>query len=372
MMKKILLFILIAGVLLSTGCSFEKKDEALSKAEEILEGMTLSEKVWQLFIVNPEDITKIGRVVAAGETSKKAIEKYPVGGLIYFDYNLKDFDQAKTMFLNMQSYSKLPLFIGVDEEGGRVSRAGANKKMKVTRHPPMAEIKTADEAYNVGKTLGKELKAVGFNLDFAPVADIIVNEKNTEIGNRSFGSDPQKAAVLVSEVVKGLKEEGVFSVLKHFPGHGSTYTDSHTGYSESKRTLSELRENEFIPFKAGIDAGADFVLLSHMTLVSSKEKIPCSVSKEIIDILKNELDFKGIITTDSFKMGAITDKYTPEEAARKAISAGVDIILMPEDIDKSFKGIMDGISSGEITEERIDESVLKILYKKVQAGLINQ
>ncbi len=369
-MKKILLVILLVVFVFMSGCAVEKEDENLKKAEEILSSMTISDKVFQLFVTTPEDITKIGRVVAAGETSKKAVETYPIGGLIYFDYNLKDYEQTREMLENIQGFSKIPLFLGVDEEGGRVSRVGMNEKMKVTRHPPMSEITTEDEAYKVGATLGKELTGLGFNLDFAPVADIIVNEKNTEIGNRSFGSDPKKTALLVKSVVKGLKENNMCSVLKHFPGHGSTYTDSHTGYSQSERTLEEIRENELIPFKAGIDEGADFVLLSHMTLTNSKEKLPCSVSEEICNILKNELGFKGLIITDSFKMGAITDMFSPEEAALKAINAGVDVILMPESLDKAHKGIMEGIASGKLSEERINESVLKILCKKIEMGIV--
>ena len=368
-MKKIILYLLICSLLFLSGCSF--KDNANEKkAEEILNSMTLSEKVWQLFITTPEDLTGVGRVVAAGETSKKAIESYPVGGLIYFDYNLKDEEQTIKMLSNIQSYSKIPLFIGVDEEGGRVSRVASNKKMNVTRHPPMAEVKDKETAYKIGDTLGKELSRLGFNLDFAPVADIIVNEKNSEIGNRSFGSDPEATGELASEVVKGLKNNNMCSVLKHFPGHGSTYTDSHKGYSESKRTLKQLRENEFIPFKMGIEAGADFVLLSHMTLINSEEKLPSSISKSICDILKNELGFKGIITTDSFKMGAISDNYSPKEAAVKAIKAGVDIILMPENLVKAHEGIMEAVKSGEITEERVNESVMKILLKKLEKNII--
>lgn len=370
-MKKIILLLIILSLLITAGCNkVNDENPYVTKAEEILSSMTLSEKVWQLFITTPEDLTGVSRVVAAGEASKKAIEKYPVGGLIYFDYNLKDEKQTKEMLSNIQSYSKIPLFTGVDEEGGRVSRVGANEKMKVTLHPPMAEVKDKKTAYKIGKTLGKELSALGFNLDFAPVADIIVNEKNSEIGNRSFGSDPEEAGKLAAKVVKGLKAKNMCSVLKHFPGHGSTYTDSHKGYSESTRTLKQLRENEFIPFKMGIEEGADFVLLSHMTLINSEEKVPSSISKSICDILKNELGFKGIIITDSFKMGAISDNYSPEAAAVEAIKAGVDIILMPENLVKAHEGIINAVKSGEITEERINESVLKILDKKVEKKII--
>lgn len=342
--------------------------------EEILANMSLSDMVYQMMFVTPESITGMGTVVQAGDKTKEAIKKYPVGGLIYFTDNFESREQTIEMIKKTQEYSDIPLFIGVDEEGGIVSRLGKKTEMGTTKHPPMQTIgETGDpeKAYEVGKTLAEELKELGFNVDFAPDADVLVNEDNTEIGTRSFGSDPELVAEMVQSLVKGLEENGVSSTLKHFPGHGSTYVNSHTGYSESKRTTDELRECELISFISGIEAGADFVMISHMTPVNiTEEKVPCSISKEIItDMLINELGYKGIIITDSLSMGAVTEEYTVGDAAVRAVKAGVDMILMTPDVKNAHDAIVKAVNDGDISEERIKTSVRKILNLKYEKGL---
>ena len=345
--------------------------------EKILSEMTLDEMIYQMMFVTPESITNIGTAVAAGDTTKQAINKYPVGGLVYFSANFESREQTLEMIKNTQSYSKIPLFIGVDEEGGRVSRLGSNPEMGTTKHPPMREIgdsKDSAKAYDVGKTLATDLSALGFNVDFAPDSDVLVNKNNSEIGDRSFGEDASNVALMVENVVKGLEENGVSATLKHFPGHGSTYNNSHTGYSESTRTLDEMRKCEFLPFISGIESGVDFIMVSHMTPVNATtEKVPASVSKEIItDILKNELGYTGIIITDAVNMGAITEKYSAGEAAVKAVKAGVDMILMTPDLNEAHGAIKDAVNSGEITKERIEESVRKIIALKVEKGMFER
>ncbi len=349
---------------------------AAEAVEKILANMTLEEKVYQMMFVAPEDFAGVDVVIQAGETTKKAIEEYPVGGIIYFAQNLKDREQTIKMISNTQSYSKIPLFISVDEEGGRVSRLGSNPDMGTTKQPPMLEIgKTEDstKAYETGTMLANDLKALGFNVDFAPVADVLVNENNTEIGDRSFGYDPQIVTAMVENAVKGFQDNGVSATLKHFPGAGATTVDSHTGYSANPRSMEELEGNELLPFVSGIEAGADFVMVSHMTLTNAtEEKLPCSVSEEVIQgMLKEKLGFEGIVITDSFRMGAITDHYTSAEIGVMAVKAGNDMILMPKDMIATHKGILDAVNSGEISEERINESVRKILEKKIEKGLWN-
>ena len=342
--------------------------------DDTLAEMTLSEKVYQMMFVTPESITGVATVVRAGETSKEALKNHPVGGIVYFTENFETREQTAEMLKNIQKFSKIPLFIGVDEEGGRVARLSSNKNMGVTSHPSMLTIgqtKDTGKAYEIGKTLGKELSELGFNVDFAPVADVVANNENTEIGDRSFGSDATLVSDMVSSVVKGLRETGVSAALKHFPGHGSTIADSHKGTSVSTRTLDELRTIDFLPFKAGIDAGADFVMVSHMTLTEiSDNDLPSSVSKQVItDMLKGELGYKGIVITDSFSMGAITENYTQGEAAVMAVEAGADMILMPSDIKKAHGAIVKAVNSGKITKERIDESVRKILTIKAKRNI---
>lgn len=349
--------------------------EVENKLQKIMQNMTLSDMVYQMLFVTPESITKIGTAIAAGETTKMALEKHPVGGLIYFSKNFESREQTIEMIANSQSYSKIPLFIGVDEEGGKVSRLGSNEAMGTTKHPPMKEIGESGDtqkAYNVGKTLAGDLKALGFNVDFAPDADVLVNPNNTEIGDRSFGTDATLVADMVENVVKGLQENGISAALKHFPGHGSTDVDSHTGYSSSTRTLDEMKQAEFLPFQAGINADVDFIMISHMTPVNVvTEKVPASVSKEIItDILLNDLQYKGIIITDSFSMGAVTEQFSAQDAAVRAVKAGVDMILMPADLEGAHNALVEAVNNGEISKERIEASVRKILILKVKKQLI--
>ncbi len=344
-----------------------------SRAEIVISDMTLSDMIYQMMFLPPETISGEGRVTGFTDSLKEGLNKYPVGGIVYFSPNFTNREATVQMIAETKAACKIAPFVGVDEEGGVVSRLGDNPNMGVTRHPNMQSIgNTGDpkRAYAVGETLGKELTAVGFNMDFAPNADVLVNMNNTEIGSRSFGSDPYLVGSMVQNAVKGMQDNNLSATLKHFPGHGSTHADSHMGYSESGRTLEELRSCEFIPFKEGIEA--DFVMVSHMTLISAtEEKVPSSVSKEVItDWLKGELGYKGIVITDSFIMGAITSKYTPGEAAVKAIKAGADMILITPDPKASHDAIMAAVQSGEITEERIKESVLKIIELKIKRGII--
>lgn len=343
--------------------------------QAMIDDMTTSELIYQMMFVTPESITGVGTVTRAGDTTKQALEKYPVGGIIYFAQNFESRAQTSEMISKTQEFSRIPLFISVDEEGGVVSRLGSNPNMGLTQHPPMKTIgETGDssKAYEVGKTLAKELSELGFNVDFAPDADVLVNPDNQEIGNRSFGSDPNLVATMVESAVKGLEENGVSATVKHFPGHGSTYVDSHTGYSESTRTVDELRNNEFLPFKSAIGAEVDFVMVSHMTPINAtSEKLPASISKEVItDMLINELGFKGIVITDSFSMGAITENYTPGEAAVKALNAGVDMILMPSSVEETHSALIAAVEDGSISRERLENSVRKILTLKIEKGMI--
>jgi beta-N-acetylhexosaminidase len=227
--------------------------------------------------------------------------------------------------------------------------------------------------YDLGSEFARQLSSVGFNLDYAPVADVLTNPNNTEIGNRAFSSDPQVVATMVTEMVKGLQDGNVISCLKHFPGHGSTSADSHMGVSISQRTVEELRAEEFQSFRAGIAAGAELVMISHMSLpkVTGNEE-PCEFSEVVVtELLRKELGFQGLIVTDSQEMGAV-GIYGSDEAAVRAVLAGCDVITMPEDKVKAFNGILQAVQEGTLTEERINESVLRILSLKYEYGIIPQ
>ena len=291
--------------------------------------------------------------------------------MIYFSKNIVSPDQCIKMISGIQSYSGIPLFISVDEEGGRVARIANNRLMGTTKFPGMSSIKTTNEAYNVGFTIGNDIKRLGFNLDFAPIADIFSNPFNTVIGDRAFGSDANETATLVEYAVKGFNDSNVLCTLKHFPGHGDTSTDTHYGYAETLKTLEELADFEFLPFESGINAGADFVMLGHISAPNvTGNSLPATLSKEIVLILRRQIGFEGIIITDSMSMQAITNLYTSAHAAVMAVQAGVDMILIPENLTEAANGIIDAVNDGTITEERINQSVLKILQIKLEKGII--
>lgn len=372
---------IISAVMVLSGCGADMSVTEPTEPAEIIEDtrardmvatMTMEEKICQLMFVTPESITHTGAVTVAGDVTRRALEKYPVGGIVYFAQNLKSREQIISMIENTQSYSKLPLFIGVDEEGGRVARIGSKPSLGTTKIKAMKNVATAEEAYMTGETLGKDLKGLLFNVDFAPVADVIVDVKNSEIGDRSFGEDPYRVGEMVKNVVDGMEKEGVSSVLKHFPGHGSTVANSHTGYSESTRTIEQLRSCELIPFKIGIETGSDFVMVSHMTLVNIEpERLPSSLSKTVItDLLKAEMGFGGIVITDALNMGAVTKKYGNGQVAVYAVKAGADMLLMPQNVEEAKNALLNAVNTGDITEERINESVEKILRIKIEKGLI--
>lgn len=345
-------------------------------AKKIVDEMTIDEKVYQMFIVLPEQLTGVGQVTAAGTTTQEALEKYPVGGILYLSQNIVSRNQTQTMLSNVQAYSKIPVFTAVDEEGGVVSRVGNNPNMGTTSFPSMKNIGStgdSNQAYTVGYTIGNECKELGFNLDFAPVADVFSNPENTVIGNRAFSDDPNITADMVSSCVRGFKDAKMLCALKHFPGHGDTIADSHYEAAITSKTLEELDELEFVPFVKGIEAGADFVMVGHiLTPNITDDYTPATLSNEMLSILRDELKFDGIIITDAMNMAAITDYYSSSEAAVTAVKAGIDMILVPEDFHAAVSGVMHALETGDITEEEINDSVIRIIQTKIRAGLITE
>lgn len=351
-------------------------EDGTTRAQQILQTMTLEEKLYQLFCITPEALTGVGTAVQAGQTTEQALSQYPVGGLIYFAQNIQTPAQVTEMLQNTQSYSKLGLFLAVDEEGGTVSRVASNDQMGATRFPPMGQIgATGDtsKAYEAGLTMGQELYSLGFNLDFAPIADVNSNPQNPVIGERAFSSDAAVASQMVAAAVQGFTDGGVLCCLKHFPGHGDTTADTHQGYAQTDKTLDQMEQLEFLPFVAGIDAGAPLVMVGHITAPNvTTDGLPASLSYELITgILREQLGFQGVVTTDALNMGAITESYTSGEAAVAAVSAGVDLLLMPEDFHEAYNGLLFAVQDGTISEARIDESVLRILNAKLDAGILS-
>ena len=273
-----------------------------------------------------------------------------------------------------QSYSMdrtgLPLFIGIDEEGGTVRRISGRGFANVPVIPDMGQVgekKDSAAAYDIGLQIGEYLSRFQVNVDFAPVADVYSNPDNTVVGRRAFGSDPKLVADMVANEVRGLKEKEIFSVLKHFPGHGNTAEDSHSGRACSYKSLEELRSCELVPFQAGIDAGAEFVMAGHISLPNVLgNDTPASLSYQMItEVLRGEMGFDGIVVTDSLSMGAVSQNYTPEEAAVRAVLAGVDLVLTSGNFERAYTGVLDALKHGRITEEWVDAALGRILKLKM-------
>lgn len=346
----------------------EAESEYVTKAKETVANMSLEEQVYQLFIVTPEDLTGVEAATQAGDATKTALEQYPVGGIVYFDKNLENVDQIKSLLSNTQSYAKTPLLLAVDEEGGTVSRLG-NRGLGVTKLGDMADYDDPQEIHTMGKTLGEELLALGFNLDFAPVAD--VSASGSAIGGRAFSDDAETAASLVGSMVAGMKESGILCTLKHFPGLGGVSADTHDGAASTSATLDQLKEKDFLPFQAGIDAGAPLVMVSHLSVPAvTGDDRPASLSSSIIDgLLRQELGFDGVVVTDALNMEAITDHFTAAEAAVQALEAGADLLLMPEDFQAAADGVLHAIDTGSIPQETVTDSVVRVLAMKYEYGI---
>ena len=349
--------------------------ETADKVEVILQEMTLEEKVAQLFFITPEALTDVSVVTAAGDATKTALQEYPVGGLVYFKQNLIEPKQTKQMLKATQEMAMetcgFPIFLGVDEEGGRVLRIGSNSAFGVEKVEAMGTLANEgnpDIIYDASDTIGAYLSELGFNVDFAPDADVLTNSENQVIGDRSFGIEPNSVAQLSWEYVKGLHNNNILATYKHFPGHGGTTEDSHTGKAYLYKSLNELRETELVPFQDGAEKGVDFIMVSHVSVPEViGDETPTSLSEIMItDTLRNEFNYEGIIITDSMGMNAVSGYYSPKEAAVKAILAGNDMLLMPADFKSAYKGVIQAVNEGEITQQRIDESVRRILTAKLK------
>ena len=357
-----------------SGGSAAGAEEKPPTVEEIMARMTLEEKVLQLFMVTPEALTEVDEVYAAGAKTEESINRYPVGGIVYFKQNLRSPEQVKDMLTRTQKYFRnrigVEAFLAVDEEGGQVARISGREEFGIASFPDMREIGASgdpNKAYEVGDKIGTYLADLGFNMDFAPVADVLTNPENTVVERRSFGTDGAVTAAFSNEVVKGLQAHGISAVLKHFPGHGGTAADSHEGYASTERTLEELTAEDFVPFKEGADAGAHFIMSGHIAAPAvTGDNTPASLSSMMLtEILRGTLGYNEIIITDALNMGAVISSYSPAEAAVKALQAGNDMLLMPENFKEAYQGVLDAVHDGRLSEERIDQSVERILRVKL-------
>lgn len=355
--------------------------EPRSTSARLLSSMTLEQKVAQMLFVTPEQLTGVGCATEAGLLTKEALAKLPVGGVAYFGGNIAGDRQLRdllsgTVELSRGAGAGIPVFTGVDEEGGPlVARVANSGHFDVERFPNMwwiGESGDMGRAAHVGSVIGSYLHDIGFSVDFAPVADVLTNPDNPVIGHRSFSGDPDVCAQMVSSEVEAMLQAGTLPCAKHFPGHGDTQGDSHTGAVTSWRTEDELCVCEYVPFKAAIDAGCPFVMVGHIqTPNAAGDDLPASLSHVMItEELRGRLGFAGVVISDSMCMGAISRSFEPEDAAVRFVAAGGDVLLMPPDPWAAHQGIIDAVYSGSLTEGRIDESVLRIIAAKQAAGLV--
>lgn len=344
-------------------------------AERMTEEMTTEEKVAQLFFVTPEALSGEGNVQSASENLKSAMEKYPVGGLIYFADNMTSYDQTKTMLADTEAAAeaamKIKPFLAVDEEGGTVARVASNPAMGVENVGNMSEIGASgdpDLAYGAGDAIGTYLSDLGFNLDFAPDADVLTNPDNQVVKKRSFGSDAALVSEMTQAYLEGMLSHDVVGVLKHFPGHGATLGDSHEGYAYTDKTYEELLAEDMVPFLDGVKDGALVIMTGHISTPNvTGNELPASLSPQMTtEILRGELGYDGLVITDALNMKAVSDQYTSGEACIMALEAGADMLLMPADFTAAYEGVLSAVYEGRITEERLNESVVRILKVKLQ------
>ena len=349
-------------------------DPLTEEAIAVVAGLSLEQKVAQMFIVTPDKLTGVSGTTVVGNTTKQTYAKYPVSGLIYEKNNFKTVEQTQAMLTAMKELSienvALPIFLGVQEEGGKASVIASKTPIDVDNIDNMSEIgATGDntKAYEAGQTIGKYLNELGFNMDFAPVADLRMSESNSAMENRTFGNDGQVVGDMVCGVLDGLAENKVMGVVKYFPGYGSTNGDGSEGTVSTDRTLEELKAAEFVPFQLAIDTRAEFVMVGHISVPGvTGNTIPSSLSEYMINqVLRTEMGFKGVVVTDSMSKKAITATYDSAEAAITAILAGADIILMPEDFKVAYEGVLEAVKTGTLSEERINASLVRIVKAKL-------
>jgi len=272
--------------------------------------------------------------------------------------------------------NKLPILISTDQEGGRISRL-PSRATKFPSNLIIGKKNSATLSYQIGSILGTEMKAYGFNMDFAPVLDVVTNPQNTVIGDRSFGSNPDLVSTLGVATMKGISSSGVIPVVKHFPGHGDTSVDSHQELPVSNATLPHLHSFELLPFVKAIQNGASVVMMAHIKFPNvDPSGLPASLSEVFIsDILRNELGFTGVVITDDLHMEAITKHYSVGDAAIKAVQAGADVVLVCHSLDEqeqAMNALVNAVKTGQISEERINESIKRIAMLKQHYDLTDE
>lgn len=358
-----------------------ERDESIVhiyKIADTVRSLSMEQRVAQLFFVTPESLLQ-GRykrtVTAAGERTREALQEKPVGGIIYFEANLKDAKQAREMLTKTSDYALescgVPILLGLDEEGGTVSRIGGNKGFDIKNVGNMSKVgktKSTERAKDVATNMGSYLHKLGFNANLAPVADIANNPKSKVMAKRSFGSDSVLVSQMVAAQVDGFRSQRIICCAKHFPGIGGAEGDSHDGAIFTYKTASEMTVEELLPFASAIEEGVPMIMVGHISCPKiTGNDLPASVSPQIMQgLLRDRMGFDGVIITDSLSMGAIINAYGKDRVAVEAFKAGADALLMPPDFNAAYLGMLDAVKSGEISERRLTHSVWRIVQMKLE------
>lgn len=332
-----------------------------------LQDLTLQEKIGQLLMVGFVGTSEVPTGM------QELIREYNLGGAIYFSRNVQSPAQLTNLSMQLQQLAKessagLPLFVSIDQEGGIVSRLPGSATI-FPGNMALGAVNDPDLVYEMGRAVAQELKALGVNINLAPVLDVNNNPANPVIGVRSYGENPELVSRLGVAYIRGLQEEGVLACGKHFPGHGDTGFDSHLALSSVPHARERLFEVEMKPFQEAIAAGLASIMSAHVIFPAFEpDGVPATLSGRVLtDLLRKELGFDGLLMTDCMEMQAIAGHYGPAEAAVRAIEAGVDLVLVSHTLEMqkdSYRGILEAVKMGRINEARIDESVARILKWK--------
>ncbi len=373
-MKKIAIFLVSVLLFTLVGCSkttneappknnapvvIEKSEEEilLEKVNTIMSEMTLEEKIAQMLVIQYSGDTADDKLI-------NEIQSVQPGGFILFANNITTYEKTKDFVNTLQNNSKIPMIISVDQEGGKVQRIA--ELNDATYIPDMYSLGLTNDyelAYEIGAVMAKEMRTIGINTVFAPVTDILSNKSEKVLGTRSFGSSAELVSKMAVNVANGLEDNGVIATYKHFPGLGATTVDSHESLPVVNKSLKDLKLTELIPYESAISNNAKIIMVGHIALPNvTGDKTPASLSKVIVtDVLRGQLGFDGLIITDALNMGALTENYSNKNIYLKAIDAGCDLLLMPENSAEAVDLIKNYVS-----EERINESVKRILIFKLK------
>ncbi|MFD2671742.1 beta-N-acetylhexosaminidase [Marinicrinis sediminis] len=342
-------------------------DPANDSANDLItymEQMSLQEKIAQMMYVGVSG-------TSLHEQEQQLIAEDHVGGIILLGGNIENKQQLSRYVTDMKKANQtypIPLFIGADEEGGRVSRI-PDSILNFPSNQVIGRVEDEQLSYEIGQLLARKVKSFGMNMNFAPVLDIHSNPHNQVIGDRAFGAEPDLVSTLGIATMKGMQSKSVIPVVKHFPGHGDTKLDSHVHLPRVNKSLQELERNELIPFRRSIAEGAEMVMVAHVLYPQLDDQYPASLSPVLLtDLLRKQMGFEGVVVTDDLSMGAITSHYTMPEAVIQSIRAGSDMVMVTQIHRDDYQALLQAISaaveSGQIPRKQIDDSVARILALK--------